>query len=359
MATPRPSTATPRHSMATPRPSMATARGSVDTTHSMTTPRLSVDTAHNNPDDISAESIRRTLGAYTGKTEERSTPRLRRLLPTARRPQSRGAGLACIVEDDEQAADEAKRFSENSGTTVSSGDTLYGDDGRVSVRAARPRAIYEDGVNRVPSPTRDHPPTLAGVGHGGALPLDPAVYRNTFFNARPAADRQRIETLLLRRSTASDDTLPLSSSRVRFAEAPQPILEDPAAEQTEPMKPAQPVESHAAEPLESPVHPNSAPPPHNPHSTPPSRHLSASLPSLHAPHPARLRRPSEPIEAPDELTRLRRAVGLLQSRNAMLSELVVRDPLEAVPEGVRIHIRTLELENAWLRKTLARLVLDD
>ncbi|KAJ2083558.1 hypothetical protein H4R24_000721 [Coemansia sp. RSA 988] len=359
MATPRPSTAapristaTPRPSMATPRPSTATSRGSVDTTHSTTTPRPSIDTPHNNPDDISAESIRRTLGAYTGKTEDRSTPRLRRLLPTARRPQSRGTGLACIAEDDEQAADEAKRFSENSGNTVSSGDTLYGDDGRSSVRAARPQAIYEDGVNRVPSPTRDHPPTLVGVGHGGALPLDPAVYRNTFFNARPAADRQRIESLLQRRSTASDDTLPLSTSRVRFAKAPQPILEDAAAEPTVPEEP------HAAEPLKSPDHPNSAPSSHSTRSTPSRHHLSASLPSLQIPHSTRLRRPSEPIEAPDELTRLRRAVGLLQSRNAMLSELVVRDPLEAVPEGVRIHIHTLELENAWLRKSLARLVLD-
>ncbi|KAJ2608063.1 hypothetical protein H4S08_004591 [Coemansia sp. RSA 1365] len=350
MITRRPSTAaarlsmaTPRPSMSTPRPSITTSRSSVDTTHSKAAPRPSVETEHNNPDDISAESIRRTLGAYTGKTEERSTPRLLRLLPTARRPQSRGAGLACIAEDDEQVMDEAKRFSENSGTTVSSGDTLYGDDGRSNMRAPRPRAIYEDGVNRVPSPTRDHPPVLAGVGHGGALPLDPAVYRNTFFNARPAADRHRIESLLVRRSDASDDTLSLSPSRVRFAKKTQPISENPVVEQ------AEPVVSPVVEPKEATHHSNS---------TRPSHHLSASLPTLNAQHPTHLRRPSEPIEASDELTRLRRAVGLLQSRNAMLSELVVRDPLEAVPEGVRIHIRTLELENAWLRKSLARMVLD-
>ncbi|PIA17960.1 hypothetical protein COEREDRAFT_85824 [Coemansia reversa NRRL 1564] len=351
MITRRPSTAaarlsmaTPRSSMSTPRPSITTSRSSVDTIHTTAAPpRPSVETGHKNPDDISAESIRRTLGAYTGKTEERTTPRLLRLLPTARRPQSRGTGLACIAEDDEHVVDEAKRFSENSGTTVSSADTLYGDDGRSNMRAPRPRAIYEDGVNRVPSPTRDHPPLLAGVGHGGALPLDSAVYRNTFFNARPAADRQRIESLLVRRSDASDDTLSLSPSRVRFAKNSYPISEDSVVGQ------AEPVDSLAAEPKEAIHHPNS---------TRPSHHLSASLPTLHAQHPTHLRRPSEPIEASDELTRLRRAVDFLQSRNTMLSELVMRDPLEAVPEGVRIHIRTLELENAWLRKSLARMVLD-
>ncbi|KAJ2716237.1 hypothetical protein H4R19_000764 [Coemansia spiralis] len=255
---------------------------------------------HTNPDDISAESIRQMLCAYTGKTEvAKSKPRLRRLLPhSPRRDQPADAlGLARIAEDDEQPTlvpdtrqslerrgpamgasrqvDASKRLSNNSGSTASSCDTLWAD---ADARTPRPRPRVAADGTQLPAPAREQ---AVPVAHRQAadwgLKLDPIVYRNTFINARPASDQH-----------------------------PPPVL-------------------------------------------------AQCVP------PRRLRRPSEPSpRSPagdadgQEIDQLRWAVRILQSRNEMLSELVTRDPMEAVPEGVRLHIRTIELENAWLRRELAK-----
>ncbi|KAJ2254005.1 hypothetical protein GGH98_002469, partial [Coemansia sp. RSA 454] len=63
----------------------------------------------------------------------------------------------------------------------------------------------------------------------------------------------------------------------------------------------------------------------------------------------------ETLDATADVERLRRSVRLLEARNDMLSELLARDPMDGVPEGVRMHVRTLELENAWMRQQLAQL----
>ncbi|KAJ2785273.1 hypothetical protein H4R18_000597 [Coemansia javaensis] len=269
---------------------------------------------HSNPDDISAESIRQVLGAYAGKTEDaKSMPRLRRLmmLPhNARREQHQlpdMLALSRISEDDEQpptatsdraslelcrsamqtprAADASKRLSENSGSTLCSGDA----DADGSDHRARPRTVAEGPKAGSPTPKRQ---SLAPSAHRKAadwgMKLDPIVYRNTFARARLASEQHQHQH--------------------------QPSVDA----------------------------------------------LSASAPSLPCDSPPRrLRRPSEsgghaPADHSSEVERLRAALRVLQSRNEILSELVVRDPLEAVPESVRIHIRTIELENAWLRKELAK-----
>ncbi|KAJ2742093.1 hypothetical protein H4S06_005778, partial [Coemansia sp. BCRC 34490] len=185
---------------------------------------------------------------------------------------------------------DAKRFSENSGSTVSSGETLEMHaeyDGIVGAKPGlgvdripsisrppsatppkrpasaqvsqtqyhqqqqqspllqkreprlslssrphlleRPKAIYNDGSNLVPSPTREHPPNLVPIVHGRVdgggdreYMLDPTVYRNTFFNARPLDEQKQLETSVLNKAgrlslgetaarflvrSASDDTL--------------------------------------------------------------------------------------------------------------------------------------------------------
>ncbi|KAJ2761247.1 hypothetical protein IWQ57_006101, partial [Coemansia nantahalensis] len=93
--------------------------------------------------------------------------------------------------------------------------------------------------------------------------------------------------------------------------------------------------------------------------SPPLPKDSPSLPK-ESPSP-RLQHLPEPLPQPlagdaamQEIDRLRQMVRTLQLRNDMLSELVARDPMEAVPEEVRLHIRTIELENAWLRRELAK-----
>ncbi|KAJ2469984.1 hypothetical protein GGI02_003239, partial [Coemansia sp. RSA 2322] len=335
--------------------------------YSMDVPRTALNPAPSRQPggpEISADSIRRSLSAYTGKTDVRGKPRLRRLMllpqsggSSARRPLSRdrdspASALACIAEDDEHPASapalgrpreasiarfspaghsaechsalppqalpplmltpsppppmpvsfnsdsllqvyrhDSKRFSENSGSTVSSGDTLdttsdQADNSghprpasrtaslaraqprppRLSFSTAqRPTAIYECAdVNIVPSPTKEHPPRLVPMVHGHVtdpdMLLDPTVYRNTFFNARPATDQQHIEaTLLTRRpstgnqqsgvgkslyKSASDETLNTGgsnskrgsnagSAKVRFSEhsdlIPDPLSDDKPA----------------------------------------------------------------------------------------------------------------------------------
>ncbi|KAJ2782780.1 hypothetical protein GGI15_002800 [Coemansia interrupta] len=300
------------------------------------------------------------------------------------------AGLARIAEDDEHPGPvalaclqpparyypavrtDAKRFSENSGSTVSSSDTV-GDPSeplrlRLSINLPTAPAVEE---KFVPSPTREHPPELLPLAHGKAaakdVPLDPLVYRNTFFNARPLTDQQNLE-LAIRRNTAyrplskraSDDTLgtlarsadPLpgsgggggqpSGASVRFAEASEVIHE--------------------------------------------AGKLTSSMPSLARsssatkPPSAKPRRPSEPTRpstwrdaleaAPQgslaeadaeynrrmvaEVVALKRTVRTLRLQNDVLAE-VARKDCEDVPESVATRMRTLELENRWLRNELSRL----
>ncbi|KAJ2823922.1 hypothetical protein GGI24_003547, partial [Coemansia furcata] len=160
-----------------------------------------------------------------------------------------------------------KRFSENSGETTTSTDTLAADspvEHRPAARtlptrsssvrtpvapalaprplprlsfstAQRPTAIYENDSTMLPSPTRENPPRLVPMVHSQVsnadMLLDPTVYRNTFFNARPITEQNQIEaTLLTRRpstsnrlsttskslnKSASDDTLNNGSSSKR------------------------------------------------------------------------------------------------------------------------------------------------
>ncbi|KAJ1732277.1 hypothetical protein LPJ61_002124 [Coemansia biformis] len=288
---------------------------------------------HSNPDDISADSIRQMLGAYTGKTEVKGKPRLRRLMmlsPNARRdPLPDMQGLECIAEDDEQpattsdghasaerreqarrlprAADAAKRLSDNSGSTASSGDTLCAD---ADSRSPRPRLWASADGTLFPAPKREQQvPVAHRQAADWGMKLDPVVYRNTFFNARPSNDQQQPW------SAPGPDTMTRGAMRTA----------------------AQPASASAGIGPSSPM----------------------------ASPPLRLRRPSEPGPRPPtndadahayahELDRLRWTIRILQSRNEMLSELVVRDPMEAVPESVRIHMRTIELENAWLRRELVK-----
>ncbi|KAJ1802901.1 hypothetical protein LPJ56_007091, partial [Coemansia sp. RSA 2599] len=235
---------------------------------------------HRDPQSITADSIRRTLGAYTGKTEPKGKPRLRRLMmmPSERRTSAAtpanfieghpAAGLARIAEDDEQQAFaavgvtqtspisgsrlapafrvDAKRFSENSGSTVSSSDTTVAESPeplrlrprspRLSIGSiGRPLAVYDDASSGLPpSPTREHPPKLLPMVHGQAalpkdLALDPVVYRNTFFNARPLNDHQQIESAIKKHGayrplskSASDETLGVHRSPLRLSSVNTP-----------------------------------------------------------------------------------------------------------------------------------------
>ncbi|KAJ2887133.1 hypothetical protein H4R27_000163 [Coemansia aciculifera] len=305
-----------------------------------------------------------------------------------------------------------KRFSENSGETTTSIDTLADSpsvEHRPTTRALatrsssvrtpvapplvprplprlsfstaqRPTAIYETESTMLPSPTRENPPKLVPMVHSQVsnadMLLDPTVYRNTFFNARPITEQNQIEaTLLTRRpstshrlsttskslyKSASDDTLnngssskresSSSSTKVRFSDHSD-VIPDRTTE-------------------EKPLVAVLPPPPalSQKHQKP----LFMSLPLLNTASdlsPAsslsrrRLRRPSEPMPSAiatsttpvQEIDVLRRTIRSLQARNDLLSELVELDPLHTIPEDTRLHIRTLELENTWLRKELQRL----
>ncbi|KAJ2415109.1 hypothetical protein GGF41_005683 [Coemansia sp. RSA 2531] len=93
----------------------------------------------------------------------------------------------------------------------------------------------------------------------------------------------------------------------------------------------------------------------------PSLNTACDLSPASSLNRSRLRRPSEPMPAAtstvpvQEIDVLRRTIRSLQARNDLLSALVELDPLHTIPEDTRLHIRTLELENIWLRKELERL----
>ncbi|KAJ1892846.1 hypothetical protein LPJ81_005478 [Coemansia sp. IMI 209127] len=515
--------------------------------YSMDIPRSSIQPSqqrplppvdHKNADNISAESIQRMLGEYTGKSADvKGKPRLRRLMmfPGGNKQQASassqdriielslgGSGLERIAEDEEQqqlnvqkrtstsndkaklmfdepesvlppvdrdgdrtlyhqsrgnadaaqrrsqialtrslAADgtaldyksDAKRFSENSGSTVSSGETLetHSDhDGAAVAKSSmerfpnsrpaahgtppkrpmstqvvqqhqpqkrpprlsfsngsqqRPKAIYNDGSSLVPSPTKEHPPKLVPIVHGQVAEkeymLDPTVYRNTFFNARPVDEQKELETVVLNRTgrlssgestkflvrSISDDTLNSSnggdttavdaSARVRFSGnhdyIPDYYLDPGNTPDGDSEACTDPTDSsHALT----------------------ERGLSSSMPAMVASTSAHgsneladpsdlRRRPSEPMPssskaamlstastsalgkkpanhnrsssvAEQEVEVLRRTIRILQSRNDMLSELVGFNPMDAVPDSVKTHIRTVELENVWLHRELAK-----
>ncbi|KAJ2495245.1 hypothetical protein GGI11_008488, partial [Coemansia sp. RSA 2049] len=77
--------------------------------------------------------------------------------------------------------------------------------------------------------------------------------------------------------------------------------------------------------------------------------------SLIAPLPSSSASASNASIAEQEVEVLRRTIRILQSRNDMLSELVALNPLDAVPDHVKTHIRTIELENVWLHRELGKL----
>ncbi|KAI9503138.1 hypothetical protein BX070DRAFT_143057 [Coemansia spiralis] len=549
---------------------------------------------HRNAESITADSIRRTLGDYTGKsTDVKGKPRLRRLMMfssgSKQAANSRDhskidlpksiTGLEMIAEDEEQQQQQqqqqqdvksaastlvfyepesvlppmdpmsanddspslavhqqlsrpstshsqnrnrtaamrtppvtsfvvdgvllgykgdAKRFSENSGSTLSSGETLETHSnfdsnalakgvnierlptlnrspssaspkipiaslmaqpqpqqqqkrpGRVSFSSGtqqRPRAIYDDGINLVPSPTKENPPKLSPMLHGQVvdkdLVLDPDVYQNTFFNARPADEQQQLETSVLNRSgklsasdtvkflvrSASDDTLnglgvsvdgPISSTKVKFSTQLAVIPDHYDPDLDSDMDEDGNGEAYVSSEYFSKWDHNC-----NLSSSMPSmssmgsisgsaNHVSNSISEIIDPTSLRRRRPSEPTPssskaatsaavvkgrakakstaapsasltttdasssaavvpssvamtaakastlnssiAEQEIEVLRHTIRILQSRNDMLSELVELNPVDAVPEHVKIHIRTIELENSWLRKHICKLV---
>ncbi|KAJ2747732.1 hypothetical protein GGI20_000202 [Coemansia sp. BCRC 34301] len=301
------------------------------------------------------------------------------------------------------------RFSENSGETVVSSPETHAATRSSSVRtpaapvlvprpqprlslstAQRPTAIYETDAMLLPSPTRENPPRLVPMVHSQVssadMLLDPTVYRNTFFNARPLTEQHQLEATLISRrpstshrlstaskslyKSASDDTLnngssskresTSSSSKVRFSDHSDIIPDRPSDD-----KP--PVVSAPAAVLPPPALAQQQKP------------LFMSLPSLnttsdlspaaslnrrhrhqHHHHHHRLRRPSEPTPSaavPEpvlEIDVLRRTIRSLQARNDLLGDIVGLDPMTSIPEATKLHIRTLELENIWLRKELQR-----
>ncbi|KAJ2701534.1 hypothetical protein H4218_001366 [Coemansia sp. IMI 209128] len=307
-----------------------------------------------------------------------------------------------------------KRFSENSGETTASLDTLAADSPstehyRPTVRTPatrsssvrtpvaqaivprplprlsfsmgqRPTAIYENDSTMLPSPTRENPPKLVPMVHSQVsnadMLLEPTVYRNTFFNARPIIEHQQIEASLITRrpstshrlsttsrslyKSASDDTLnngssskresSSSSTKVRFSDHSDVI-------------PDRTTDDKPLTALPPPVLPQAQQKPV--FVSPPVLKTASELsPALNFSR-RRLRRPSE-VSAPLptaasmsapvlEIDILRRTIRSLQARNDLLSELVELDPLHAISEDTRLHVRTLELENIWLRKELERL----
>ncbi|KAJ2512148.1 hypothetical protein H4217_007034 [Coemansia sp. RSA 1939] len=577
---------------------------------------------HRNAENITAESIRQTLGEYTGKTSDvKGKPRLRRLMmfpggSSKQQTSARnhiielslgGAGLERIAEDEEQlqqqqqqqqlqlqkrtstanapvaaaprfdepesvlppadravagnstqalqtrrvanigqsysqllaahhshgATDsgssvggtalggyrsDAKRFSENSGSTVSSGETLEMHaeyDGIVGAKPGlgvdripsitrppsatppkrpasaqvsqtqyhhhqqqqqqqqqqwpllqkreprlslsnrphlleRPKAIYNDGSNLVPSPTREHPPNLVPIVHGRVdggsdreYMLDPTVYRNTFFNARPLDEQKQLETSVLNKAgrlslgetaarflvrSASDDTLnspggghggdstavePLGN-KVRFSghlnyipdyylgpecglgktsssnsnvagggvgaetlarersfSSSMPSMAstsgdgrnglnggtDGLAEMSDlrrrPSEPTPSAGSGGGASASARSKASLIPP--LPSSSSSSSRAAPTVPAEKPMHGRSASSVSNASIAEQEVEVLRRTIRILQSRNDMLSELVALNPLDAVPDHVKTHIRTIELENVWLHRELGKL----
>ncbi|KAI8321756.1 hypothetical protein GQ54DRAFT_311477 [Martensiomyces pterosporus] len=366
----------------------------------------------------------------------------------------------------------SKRFSENSGTTVSSGDTLdasnehdgKGIEKRPSTRPStnhgpnviyhttqyptkppttrpprlsfsnvpRPGAMYEEYTNIIPSPTKENPPKLAPMVHGQAaaadkdLAMDPAVYRNTFFNARPANEQTKIKEQILSSAkgngsgskalyrAASDDTLNGSSNKpednvaengrhVRFTDVCDIITNGMYYEAEADEQPAEMSAAHqpaAAQMSLVPVASGAAGiAEQQPHVLPPAVKVGPDPAAAAAPATTSYLEPESPVvtspasadtnntvtpltatantdnhplqpipeeaassDAAEEIKRLnmelealKRTVRSLQSHNDMLTELAMRDPLEDIPEEAKLHIRTIELENTWLRKELSQL----
>ncbi|KAJ1962674.1 hypothetical protein GGI12_002505 [Dipsacomyces acuminosporus] len=378
----------------------------------------------------------------------------------------------------------SKRFSENSGTTISSGDTLdatveYDAKGIIERRPSgrksansgtgtanlvyhhhstsqlpakapiarpprlslsnvtRPSAIYEEYINVIPSPTKEDPPKLIPMVHGKAnsidkdLVMDPVVYKNTFFNARPAEEQARLKAQVLSSSTkpsgktlhksASEDTLdgslnkpegaPIGASRhVRFTDvrdivttSMDLIYESDHDERTELASVRRPSTQQASTIAANSSVASMQPRPSTAHSklgtisnakadislptaagasvTAPAGAAAATTstanissktssntllpataastkatPNKQAVQPTADNGAAKQIDnLKQEIEALKRTVRNLQSHNDMLTELAMRDPLEDIPEDARLHIRTIELENAWLRKELSQL----
>ncbi|KAJ2504893.1 hypothetical protein GGI11_007193, partial [Coemansia sp. RSA 2049] len=253
----------------------------------------------------------------------------------------------------------------------------------------RPKAIYNDGSNLVPSPTREHPPNLVPIVHGRVdggsdreYMLDPTVYRNTFFNARPLDEQKQLETSVLNKA----GRLSLGETAARFLvrSASDDTLNSPGG--------GHGGDSTAAEPLGNKVrfsgHLNYIPDYYlgaecglgktsssssnndvagggvGADTSARKRSFSSSMPSMAGTSsdgrhelsggPDGLAGINASI-AEQEVEVLRRTIRILQSRNDMLSELVALNPLDAVPDHVKTHIRTIELENVWLHRELGRL----
>ncbi|KAJ2486243.1 hypothetical protein IWW37_005685 [Coemansia sp. RSA 2050] len=296
-----------------------------------------------------------------------------------------------------------KRFSENSGETTASLDTLAADSPstelhRPTVRALatrsssvrtpvappvvprplprlsfsmgqRPTAIYENDSTMLPSPTRENPPKLVPMVHSQVsnadMLLDPTVYRNTFFNARPITEQQQIEATLVSRRPSTSNRLS-TTSRSLYKSASDDTLNNGSSSKRE--------SSSSSTKVRFSDHSDVIP-----DRTMDDKPLAALLPSALPQTQQKLvlvspalnlsrRRLCRPSEAPTplatatsmsapvlEIDILRRTVRSLQAHNDLLSELVELDPLHAISEDTRLHIRTLELENIWLRKELERL----
>ncbi|KAJ2388208.1 hypothetical protein GGI05_003854, partial [Coemansia sp. RSA 2603] len=300
------------------------------------------------------------------------------------------AGLARISEDDEttNAASaaplfthhyaatlrhpalrlDAKRFSENSG---SSSDTVGDESQRlppaVTTNAPLPLEKF------IPSPTREHPPELPALSHSRAgknVPSDPVVYRNTFFNARPQPEHQTLEAAIRGnpsvRRRASDETLDTlegltppqggraSGASVRFAgvscvipaqvsehlSASMPSLARSASTRSgaKPRRPSEPTRPSTWRTVSAPLTP-------------------ASSPLLPAPQNSPAAADAEyGRRMAAEVVALKRTVRTLQLQNDVLVEAAGVGPRAA--EGLSpaaMRMRTLELENLWLRRELARL----
>ncbi|KAJ1945412.1 hypothetical protein GGF37_001712 [Kickxella alabastrina] len=365
---------------------------------------------HWNPEEITAESIRMTLGAYTGKTED-SRPSLRRLLmPERNRPIISGAAVAAdlallarITEDDENAASgaaaaaaaaaanryvfaDAKRFSENSGFTVSSNDTTLGDQTPEAARlrspgfgtgggggsvTGRPVAIYEDDG------------ALGDASSGGG---DYSLGRSSGFAAQLAAGPPnsaggRRPPLRALTKTVSEDTLHVVRNIKPFDEI-KPVVHSVVVDKFADVKAAAAAmgmatvverpgtitsESGANTPTDRRFSVCSFPdsvllPPR-----PRSPIVEPEIESRSVVEPTVSGEPVEPIkgspaEANMEYLRglqadidaLRSRTRRLEAENDILVQLTTVDPMDSMPEGVKMRLRTLELENVWLRGELRR-----
>ncbi|KAJ1943009.1 hypothetical protein FBU59_003033 [Linderina macrospora] len=443
--------------------------------------RPSVDTLCDG--DISADSIRRTLGAYTGKSESKSKPLFRTLLSRSQKPVVAAAAAASIVAATNGNATDAavmglerisedegedsrnslafngnlgpieeptlrqrtrgysrptkytparsipiahadtvpasKRFSENSGSTVFSSETLASstaDHGRPSdpqsfwpkgdrrsitsvtqqqlpppletVSRQRSRGHHqhtrsglESYSNRLPSPTRENPPNLIPMVHGRVsatmqngqpidndMMLDPVVFRNTFFNARTASDTDNLKRKLKSRVSALrrvpseetlDGTFESTASKIRFDTALFFVPDYEAADE--------PADAAAMEDAASPTVPDYDPLPeiavavdpkqkHSPMSIAVDQPASQPDDALATSGLQITMQPADDAQVAklqQELQALKATVSVLQNQNEVLVELVKRDPIDDTPEAVRMHLRTVELENQWLRRELS------